>query len=81
MRNEGAIVDQPGTRRKPWALTDREVCVLMQALTRDKTMVTEADCLTLCRWAQAPSSRGGPIAGTCPWRSASPRFRSGATSS
>lgn len=53
MRKESAILDQRRPRHKPCALSDGEVFRLMQAFTRDKTMVTEDQCLVLCRWAQA----------------------------
>jgi hypothetical protein len=49
-----AILDEDQARHKwPWDLTDQEVFQLMQAFTRDKCVVTEDDCLTLCHWAQA----------------------------
>lgn len=48
-----AIVDQAEGRHKQLsALSEKEIFLLMQAYTRDKTCITEADALTLCHWAQ-----------------------------
>ena len=53
MSRKSGIVEEGGPRHKrPYALSDKEVFQLMRAFTRDKALVTEADCLTLCRWAQ-----------------------------
>jgi hypothetical protein len=54
MSKQAAILDQDDLRHKrPWDLTGEEVLHLMQAFTRDKCTITEADALTLCHWAQA----------------------------
>jgi hypothetical protein len=47
-RKAGILAQAEARYKRPWALTDQEVFQLMQAFTRDKTLVTEADCVTLC---------------------------------
>ena len=53
MSKQAAIVDECPDPRKRWPLTDAEVFALMQAFTRDKSVITEEDALTLCKWAQS----------------------------
>ena len=52
-KEQAAILDECTDTRKPYDLTDKDVFQLMETFTRDKTLVTEEDCLILCRWAQA----------------------------
>lgn len=49
------ILEEGGPRhkRKPCELSAHEVFLLMRVFMRDKILVTEEDCLAVCRWAQA----------------------------
>ena len=62
-RKATILGDAAAQHKRPWSLTSEEVHRLMQAFTRDKCMVLEEDCLTLCRWAQAQKRGALALAG------------------
>ena len=53
MARKARIVAQDAApRQAPWCLTSEEVLQLMQAFTADKSLIVEADALTLGHWAE-----------------------------